>query len=509
MAAEISVSICTILPSAVKGRPLWLSRSRTKIAPVPSISDSISEALVPIKLSRVTFSGDGRLQIDEETADERTAGLDVQQADIVQRVGGVVNSYLSAVRRLLSTKYAHIKDWVPVHLAEPRLVFVVCCPDGVAIRYERKTDRVGTGVGWTPNVLADIMPILSQGLVHCYPDRQYTSTIPTTGMEMNLFSMSPTAGTKQDIMSARIGFDVVLERPERLPAPPEKPFGFSIVSIVELQMFGQLLGESIGNSQPRQFLMRTTAYLPVTWECLEIFPYFDVEQWDAKYADIWAERDMLAVVVSRQFREAEFESLDPHASARRQLSSMLKSYKDLLDSNPEREETLQVFLRDHPVLICPTYTAVWPKLALGARETDFVFLEASSDYLLVELEKSTHRLFRKDGHTTEALNHARGQVIDWKRYLEDNLSTVQRELGLSGISANPKSLIVIGRGQSLTPQNKRKLVSIANESPTLKIMTYDDVYQTAKAVIENLLGAIWEVYGDTRVYYFQAPRNLP
>jgi hypothetical protein len=33
-------------------------------------------------------------------------------------------------------------------------------------------------------------------------------------------------------------------------------------------------------------------------------------------------------------------------------------------------------------------------------------------------------------------------------------------------------------------------------------MTYDDVYDTAKAVIENLLGPISEVGGNTRIYYF-------
>jgi len=105
-----------------------------------------------------------------------------------------------------------------------------------------------------------------------------------------------------------------------------------------------------------------------------------------------------------------------------------------------REEELQVFLADHPQLLCTAYTRVWPKLALGSYNADFVFHEAAGDYLLVELERSTLRLFRSDGHQTAELTHAHGQVCNWKRYIEDNLSTVQRELGLTGLSSNPRSL---------------------------------------------------------------------
>src|SRR5260370_22170563 len=199
---------------------------------------------------------------------------------------------------------------------------------------------------------------------------------------------------------------------------------------------------------------------------------------------MWAEHDILASVVANQFREGQFEALDPNASARREWSLLLKSYKDLLDSNPEREEILQSFLRDNPALLCQTQVRAWSKLPLGARVTDFVFQEAAGDYVLVELEKSTHRLFLADGHLSSELNHACGQITDWKRYLEDNLPTVQRELGLTGISLNPKGLVVIGRSASLKSENRRKLVTLENERPKLKIITYDDVYDTAKAVVE-------------------------
>jgi hypothetical protein len=64
----------------------------------------------------------------------------------------------------------------------------------------------------------------------------------------------------------------------------------------------------------------------------------------------------------------------------------------------------------------------WSKLRFGKRISDFVFREASGDYLLVELEKPARSLFRKDGQQHEELTDALDQVTDWRRYLEDNLS---------------------------------------------------------------------------------------
>ena len=79
------------------------------------------------------------------------------------------------------------------------------------------------------------------------------------------------------------------------------------------------------------------------------------------------------------------------------------------------------------------------------------------------------------------------------------------ELGLIDISINPNSLVVIGRTHSLDSENRRSLTTIENQNPKLKIMTYDDIYDNAKAVIENLFGPIWENPGNTQIYYLNNP----
>jgi hypothetical protein len=253
--------------------------------------------------------------------------------------------------------------------------------------------------------------------------------------------------------------------------------------------------------QGTKFLLRNKMRLPAGWDCIEIFPFPDVAIWKPENAEIWAESDLLASVVASQFRENEYRNLDPKAAARTQFAKLLNEYKMLLDSNPEREEILQVFLTANPVLLCPSFIMNKPKLQIGKKVTDFVFQDAVGDYILVELEPSTDPLFIKNGDTSSQLNHATNQILDWRRYIEDNLNTVQKELDLPGISSHPRGLIVIGRSSSLNIETRRKLVAIENESPKTKIMTYDDVFDNAKEIIDNLLGPIWIGSGTTEVYY--------
>ena len=460
-----------------------------------------------LKRGMLHIRGDSPLEITE-LGDQDVPSLSDEEAEIVEQVGATIKAYLQRAEELLNSKLAHLRGLTPDYLADPGNVLVVCCEDGVVIRYERKVDERHTLISTLSQRVIDVAPMLSQNIIHCYSDRNYTSIIPTTGAELKLRKQNINSQETEDIMSARIGFDVVVERADVMPQPPQKPFCLlSVRNTFELQLVGELIPVYGNNGGGQPFLARSQLRLPMAWECIEIYPFFDLNQWKPEYAQVWAETDLLAAVVAQQFRNAQLESLDPKAAARREYAELLHSFKKLLDSNPEREEILQIFLQDNPELLCPTQIKVWPKLTLGARKTDFVFLEAAGDYLLVELERSTLKLFLADGHQSHQLTHARDQILDWKRYLEDNLATVQRELGVEGISTNPNSLIVMGRSQSLTSKDRRQLTTIENESPKLKIMTYDDVYENAKAVVENLLGPIWHTSGNTQIYYLKNPQN--
>jgi Shedu protein SduA, C-terminal len=257
-------------------------------------------------------------------------------------------------------------------------------------------------------------------------------------------------------------------------------------------------GQSTGRRE-QHFLVRSPFRAAVGWRTIEVYPEFNADTWNPDIAALWAETDLLAAVARRNLQEAHYAALDPHAAARQRMIELLRQLEEHLNGP---EEPLHQFIRQYPQLLSPTYTSVWSKLPLGNRATDFVFKEPPTDYLLVELERASHRLFREDGQQKEELTHAIDQVMDWRRYIEDNHDTVQRELGLQGISVNPRALVVIGRRAILTPVNERKLVTMNNATPRLRILTYDDVLTSARATAENMLGPLWTPGTNAQVYFF-------
>lgn len=427
-----------------------------------------------------------------------------RQINIMEQVCNAIAAYLQASKDLLKVQYSSANDLAPSHLSEPINALVACCAEGVVVRYDRQEQDEKSKVGgaWFDKDLAEIAALLSEGFVHLYYDKDFVSTVSTTGVEVTLYSKTASAAKRTEHIKFRIGCDAVIENAQLILEPPNKPYCLlSVQNSMEIRLLGVIERDDLEDRERQKFLTRSSIRLPVGWQCIEIFPVLSLEHWKPENAAFWAKNDILSSIVSEHIKESDFQSLDPRAGARQQYSKILLEFKELLDSEPQREEILQSFLKDNPALLCPTYTRVWPKLQLGSRITDFVFSDATDDYLLVELEKSTDRLFLKDGHTSRELNHARGQVVDWKRYLEDNLSTVQQELGLFGISSNPRSLIVIGRSKNLTADNRRKLTTLENESPKTKVMTYDDVYDAAMTLIGNLLGPPWVTAPNTEIYY--------
>ncbi len=446
-----------------------------------------------------------------EIPEQSELQLGEDQRQWVEASGTAIAAYLRSAKELLAGRLSHLKVWAPTHLVDPGNVLVACCNDGIVVRYEKKGQEPSkVFTGWMSDGLSQVASVVSQKLIDIKTGES-TNTSDNYGVEWRVVTTSPT-GESSLLATTRMWFEATLPNPLTSQPVLAKPFCLlSIQNSLELQLFGEMIPVESGTRPAQPFLARSVMRLPVGWECIEIFPGFTAGGWKSENAPIWAETDILAGVVSRQFQEAQFNNLDPRGEARKQFVSILESYTQLLQSQPEREEILQSFLAGNPLLLCPAFTRYWPKLAFGSHITDFVFQEASGDYLLVELEKLTDPLFVKTGHASYQLNRARGQVQDWRRYLEDNLSTVQRELGLSGISSNPKCLIVMGRSSELTDEHRRKITAMENESPRLKVITYDDVLVNAKAVVENILGPLWNVQGSTQIYYLPAgtrPENL-
>ena len=463
----------------------------------------------PIRLKRIkpmqmTFAGAAPMGLQPVADQSELVQPTKYQQKVLRTVAKAIREYRNAAASLLEGKYKHLSSIAPRHLVDQGNILVVICGNSIVVRYEVKGNDASRKIfgGFFPTDLTHGALLLSQNVIFCHPVGQLGNAPADLGIDLKLYAGNPTKGTETQIVSTKLWFDVAMQAALEAPTPPQKPLCVcSVRNYLEFQVHGELVPQGASPGVREKFIARSRLRMGVGWECIEVFPEIELASWKPEYARIWAENDILATALTHQLEETAWQSLDHRAATRRQYAELLEAFKKLLDSAPDREELLQQFLAAHPELLCPAHTRVWPKLPFGAHVTDFVFREATDDYLLVELERSTHRLFRKDGHITAALNHAQGQIVDWKRYLEDNLGTVQRELELVGISANPRSLVVIGRASALFDGDRRKLAALNSQQPRTKIVTYDDVYENAKTVVQNLLGPIDAAAGTTNIYY--------
>lgn len=166
--------------------------------------------------------------------------------------------------------------------------------------------------------------------------------------------------------------------------------------------------------------------------------------------------------------------------------AILKRFEDLIESNPDHEEKLQKFLTEHPILLDPFVSTLYTKQELGSDFiTDYVVKQMNNQYVLVEIENSTDKLFNQNGSFSSHLTAALAQVRDFQAWISDNLSYAQKKLPSI---KHPEGLVVIGRKQSL---NELEIKRLAEENYSrrghIKIVTYDDLLETAKNVYRNII----------------------
>ncbi len=119
---------------------------------------------------------------------------------------------------------------------------------------------------------------------------------------------------------------------------------------------------------------------------------------------------------------------------------------------------------------------------------DFLVAEMSSigiEWHLVEIESPGSPVHRKDGLPTQQLNHAIGQIRDWRNWLMSNRDYARRSkeeggLGLVGIDAKASGLVIIGRRKNFTPRyNEFRRTMIDRER--IVIHSYDWLVEIARS----------------------------
>jgi hypothetical protein len=158
----------------------------------------------------------------------------------------------------------------------------------------------------------------------------------------------------------------------------------------------------------------------------------------------------------------------------------------LISEAPQREETLHRFLRDHSILLDPLATKVHNKPKFGSEYVpDFVIRRLDDEYVIVELEKASDKLFTKKGNIHGDLAEPLRQIRDFQDWVEENAEYARKKL--PGIK-RPHGLIVIGKNESLG-ENGRNFLARENiqRRGDVHIQTYDDLLNRANRIYQNLL----------------------
>ena len=174
------------------------------------------------------------------------------------------------------------------------------------------------------------------------------------------------------------------------------------------------------------------------------------------------------------------------------LHSEVEEYIELL-KHARTEGPMQAFFHLHRHFLVEHLRGGHGRWAIAQQRlgckyvTDFMIGASHSfgaDWVAVELESPSARLFTKSGDPTAALTHAIRQIQDWRAWLTNNLeyarkSEVEGGLGLQNIRPDLEGLIIIGRRSRLL-ESDNVLRSQMSHDLKIAIHTYDYITDIAR-----------------------------
>jgi len=196
-----------------------------------------------------------------------------------------------------------------------------------------------------------------------------------------------------------------------------------------------------------------------------------------------AELELIRTAVKR-----ELEKLSEATHLISSLELSIKELEGLLSEENRNEGKLQDCFTRNPILFGLEYKRIIPKHKLGSEyEMDYALQHYSGLVDLLELEPSNLPVFNSKGDPSNYLVHAEQQVLNWLLWIERHQSYAREKL--PGI-IRPRGFVIIGRSKNLDLSAKRKLCHRNTMyRGIIEILTYDDVLERAKTILNVLSGA--------------------
>ena len=165
----------------------------------------------------------------------------------------------------------------------------------------------------------------------------------------------------------------------------------------------------------------------------------------------------------------------------------IAEYEKLLSDFPSDEKAFHSFLERNPLFLDPLALRVWSKPDLhGKKKPDFVVQRYDNTYIIVEIETPAKLLVTATRKISANTTHAINQVLEYIEYL------TKRSADAAKVFPNfstPEGLIVIGREDSLTTEQRAVLCRENESRKNIRIMGFDALAARAHRITQNVIEA--------------------
>jgi hypothetical protein len=161
----------------------------------------------------------------------------------------------------------------------------------------------------------------------------------------------------------------------------------------------------------------------------------------------------------------------------------IAEFETLVQAGNTLEPQLQKFLEENYWMWGFEYTEAIPKKQLGEKyEIDFLLRRIDGIWEIVEIERSSLRLFTNKLDPRKELTHATQQVRDYQSFCMRNYNYLSAEDNKDIFA--PKGFVIIGHELSLS--EKRKLDELNKSHPLVEIHTYQYLINRARHFVKTL-----------------------
>lgn len=170
------------------------------------------------------------------------------------------------------------------------------------------------------------------------------------------------------------------------------------------------------------------------------------------------------------------------------LAKVVTDFKSIIEKT-EKEEEVQKFIESNPLVlsIFSPQLLKFKAAATAHYKTDFALLNQKGELLLIEIEKPSTPLYKKNGDPHSQLTHAINQAENWLQEARRNKLGLIDDLGIKGLKIDMVSHIkaVVIAGKSL-PEYERHIGKLRSRTD-IDFYTYDDLYEFLRHITRKIL----------------------